>query len=51
MWYIFKDDTQEGPFDEAAIAAAIAAGAISRDTFVWREGMSEWLPLQQTDIA
>ena len=51
MWYFTKDSTQEGPFDEQAIAATVAEGTIAGDTLVWRDGMSEWLPLHQTDLA
>ena len=51
MWYFTKDNTQEGPFDEQAIAATVAAGTIAGDTFVWRDGMPEWLPLNKTDLA
>jgi len=51
MWYLTKNNKQEGPFDEQAVAASVADGTISRDTLVWREGMSEWLPLHRTDLA
>ncbi len=37
----------EGPLDEQAVREHIAAGRISRDTLVWRDGMSGWQALRE----
>ncbi|MDA8968572.1 GYF domain-containing protein [Akkermansiaceae bacterium] len=46
-WYYGQGGQQEGPFDEEAMRGRIAAGQVSADDLVWREGMAEWLPLAQ----
>lgn len=45
-WYYHAGgENRIGPLDEAQMRDAMAAGRLRRDTLVWREGMSEWLPL------
>jgi hypothetical protein len=51
MWYLNRNNKQEGPLDEQAIAEGAANGTISRDMLVWRDGMAEWLPLHRTDLG
>ena len=36
-----------GPLDEQAVRGHIAAGRITRDTLVWRDGMAGWQPLSE----
>src|SRR5690606_25184991 len=38
-WWAAPGGTQTGQFDPRALQAQIAAGAISRETLVWRQGM------------
>jgi membrane protease subunit (stomatin/prohibitin family) len=38
---------QQGPFAAAALQQQIAAGQITRDTLVWRQGMGQWIPAGQ----
>ena len=39
---VLIDGQQQGPLDFDAIAAMIADGQVTGDTFVWQEGMAEW---------
>jgi hypothetical protein len=41
-WYAAVNGVQEGPHDAAALQARIGAGAVTRDTLVWRQGMAGW---------
>jgi uncharacterized protein (TIGR00266 family) len=43
-WYLSFDGKQEGPFD-AAQARTVAQG--KRGGFAWREGFTNWLPIDQ----
>ncbi|MEY2483133.1 MAG: hypothetical protein QOK24_1661 [Verrucomicrobiota bacterium] len=45
--YLWKDNQQLGPFEEADIKSRLADGALSYDDLAWREGMSDWQPLRQ----
>ncbi len=42
QWFAGIAGKQEGPFDQAALAAKAGAGALSRDTLVWKQGMASW---------
>jgi TM2 domain-containing membrane protein YozV len=41
-WFIAAGETQRGPFPESQIRIFITAGEITRDTFLWSEGMPAW---------
>ena len=41
-WFIASGDKSEGPFPEGQLSALISAGRLTRDTFVWTEGMPDW---------
>jgi hypothetical protein len=43
--YIFRDNQQEGPYEEAQLRAALASGLVAADTPAWIEGTPDWLPL------
>jgi membrane protease subunit (stomatin/prohibitin family) len=47
QWYAGVAGQQQGPFDEAALAAQVRAGAVTRNTLVWRQGMASWVPAEQ----
>ncbi len=51
MWYHAKNEQQHGPYSEADIKALLAEEVITPQTLVWRKDMSEWLPLEQTELA
>lgn len=45
MFFYSLNGQQTGPVTEAQLAQLLAAGTISSDTLVWREGMADWQPL------
>lgn len=44
-YYLVINGQQLGPYDTNAIASYIQGGQISRDTFVWKQGMPAWSPI------
>ena len=46
-WYYQKEGKQLGPFDQDTFQGFINNGEVTEATFVWREGMSDWLPYHQ----
>lgn len=46
QWYYGSSAGQHGPVDENELRAMIASGGVGPQTLVWREGMSDWMPLQ-----
>ncbi len=51
MWYHAQNETQHGPLTEADMKSLLAQTVITPQTLVWRNGMGEWLPLEQTELA
>jgi len=45
-WFYGKDNTQHGPVSDLEIRNLISSGEIQTETIIWREGMTEWLPLK-----
>jgi len=43
-WFLGVAGQQQGPFDEAGLAAAAKAGTLTPTTLVWRAGMASWAP-------
>jgi membrane protease subunit (stomatin/prohibitin family) len=41
-WFVGVDGQQQGPFDLTALTAQARAGSLTRDTLVWKNGMSGW---------
>jgi membrane protease subunit (stomatin/prohibitin family) len=46
-WYVGVDGRQQGPFDLNALSSQAASGGLTRDTLVWKSGMSAWTPAGQ----
>ena len=42
-WFFVKDGEQAGPAGAHEIETYIATGQITDDTYLWREGMGDWL--------
>jgi len=42
MIFIAVNGSQAGPYDARKLAELIAAGTLTRDTLVWREGLGSW---------
>ena len=51
MWYYEQNGNRIGPVDEATMRSLIADRTISIDTLVWTNGMANWTPLPQTQLA
>lgn len=46
-WFAGFGGQQAGPFDMAALQGHVAAGRLTRETLVWRNGMTGWTPAGQ----
>ena len=46
-WFYALGGQQQGPVDDGQLDALAAAGTITPDTLVWREGLANWQPLRQ----
>lgn len=46
-WYYIENDQQRGPVSGAELAELARQGTVRPETFVWREGLSEWQPYGQ----
>jgi hypothetical protein len=51
MWYYTINHQPVGPVDTDIIEALLRAGTINGLTLVWREGMTDWKLLDETDLA
>lgn len=50
-WFYALGGQQQGPVDDGQLDALAAAGTITLDTLVWREGLANWQPLRQARPA
>lgn len=48
-WYFVVEKKSIGPHPIDVIEKLFRAGKLSRNTFVWREGMPDWAPLESVD--
>jgi RsiW-degrading membrane proteinase PrsW (M82 family) len=44
-WFYLHDGKPVGPIDEEAVAALLRGGSLGPASYVWQEGMADWLPL------
>ncbi|HEX4382941.1 MAG TPA: DUF4339 domain-containing protein [Myxococcales bacterium] len=44
VWFVMIGGQQAGPMSRAEVGLEFATGAIDGETYVWKEGMSGWLP-------
>ena len=42
LWYFSTGSSQSGPVTPEALAQHVAAGQVTRDTLVWKQGLSAW---------
>ena len=45
VWHVVIDQEQIGPISVADVQARFAAGELDVESYVWREGFADWLPL------
>src|SRR5262249_45687764 len=51
MWYYQLNNQQVGPSDQETIQDLLTKRILTRKTLVWKEGMSEWSRLADTELA
>ncbi|MBA3539829.1 MAG: zinc-ribbon domain-containing protein, partial [Deltaproteobacteria bacterium] len=49
VWHVVINQDQVGPMTAGEVQQRFAAGEIDGETFAWREGFGDWLPLAQVD--
>ncbi|HEY3802433.1 MAG TPA: GYF domain-containing protein [Kofleriaceae bacterium] len=49
VWHLVINQDQVGPMTVAEVQQRFAAGECDGETFAWREGFADWLPLAQVD--
>lgn len=50
--YVLAGDRREGPYAPAEVAERIRKGEIGPDTYLWKQGMTDWLPAREmTEFA
>lgn len=45
-WYAHFEDSNQGPVDSKGMKKWIALGTVTKETLIWRQGMSEWQPAE-----
>jgi uncharacterized protein (TIGR00266 family) len=51
VWYVAEGGRAKGPYPGEKIRELIARGKLPRDVLVWKEGLENWVPVTDTDIA
>lgn len=52
QYFLAVQGQQTGPFDVAGLQGKARSGELTRETLVWRQGMSQWTPAGQvTELA
>jgi len=51
MWYYALNNQQFGPVADDYLASLIQNKVVNDKTLVWKEGMPNWQPLAQTELA
>jgi predicted Zn finger-like uncharacterized protein len=49
VWHVVINQDQVGPMSVADVQARFQAGEIDAETYCWREGFADWMPLNQVD--
>lgn len=47
LYYVVIDNKQAGPFSEQEISRLITSKEITKESFVWKPGLSNWLHAEQ----
>lgn len=48
IYYAIIDNNSVGPLSETEVLKLIASKQITKDTYVWKPGMSEWQTVERT---
>ena len=49
-WYVAINGVTEGPFDESAVVAQFASGAVGDEAYVWNETFGDWKPAIEVPV-
>src|SRR4051812_7173977 len=49
VWHVVINQDQVGPMTAVEVQQRYSAGEIDSETYIWREGFADWLPLAQVD--
>ncbi len=50
VWHVVINSDQVGPMSAGEVQQRFSAGEIDAETYIWREGFADWLPLVQVDV-
>jgi predicted Zn finger-like uncharacterized protein len=50
IWHVVINQDQVGPMTAGEIQQRFAGGEIDAESYIWREGFADWLPLAQVDV-
>lgn len=50
-WFVAVEDEQVGPVDVEAVKALYSARRIELSSLCWRQGMPDWGPVRETELA
>lgn len=50
MFFILTQGKQQGPFNVQQLVSMVAAGELTRDTYVWKNGMATWDFAKNTEL-
>jgi len=49
VWHVVINQDQVGPMTAVEVQHRFSGGAIDAETYIWREGFADWMPLAQVD--
>src|SRR5687768_11255119 len=49
VWHVVINQDQVGPMTAGEVQQRFSAGEIDADTYIWREGFADWLPIASVD--
>lgn len=50
-WYYQNEGSSVGPIEEDALVELCKSGTVNAATMVWRQGLSEWMPIASSDFT
>src|SRR6188768_2827923 len=50
-WSVNLSDTDSRTMSTEEIVAAYASGVVTADAFIWKDGMADWVPLLDSELA
>lgn len=49
-YYLYINNQQMGPYDIQALGMFVKGGQLTPQTLVWKEGLPEWIPAENTEL-